>query len=161
MKIGELANATGLSTKTVRYYEAIGLLPEPERLPNGYRRYRPPSVDRLRFIRDAQAAGLSLAEIGLLLEMKDDGESTCGHSLYLLEQHLADMDRRIEELQRARVRLVEIVTHAELVDPRKCDDPNRCQTIQPLDLTPGRKSHHDSDHHQRSRDSLRPLQSQS
>ena len=63
MKIGDLAQQSGLSTKAIRYYEDIGVLPDPERSSNGYRSYDKGVVDRIGFIRDAQAAGLSLTEI--------------------------------------------------------------------------------------------------
>jgi MerR family transcriptional regulator, copper efflux regulator len=129
MRIGELASATGLSTMTVRFYESIGLLPEPDRRPNGYRRYGPEAVDRLGFIKDARATGLTLAEIGLILDMKDEGESTCGHVIFMLEEHLDSLDRQMEELARTRERLVELTGRARSMDPSGCSDPNRCQTI--------------------------------
>mgnify|MGYP001081804194 CR=1 FL=1 len=73
MKIGELAAQTGVTAKTVRYYESIGVLPEPLRGTSGYRDYDAEAVERLRFVRDAQATGLSLAEISSVLELKDAG----------------------------------------------------------------------------------------
>ena len=65
LTIGEVANRAGLRTSAVRYYEEIGILPEPERV-NGRRRYGPEAVERLEVIRFAQAAGLSLDEIRVL-----------------------------------------------------------------------------------------------
>ena len=129
MKIGELANQTGLSTKTIRYYEGIGVLPEAQRLPNGYREYESATIDRLEFIRDAQAAGLSLTEIQWILELRDEGASTCGHTIGLLESHLADIDRQLVELGRTRSRLNKMINAARGLDPAKCTDPNRCQAI--------------------------------
>jgi MerR family transcriptional regulator, copper efflux regulator len=131
VKIGELAMASGFNTRTIRYYENIGLLPEPERLPNGYRRYRKTAVDRLGFIRDARSAGLSLAEIGMILDMKDHGESTCDHVVFLLEEHVRSVDRQIEDLGRARGRLEDLIDRARRMDPSGCLDPNRCQTLTP------------------------------
>lgn len=129
MKIGELAKETGLSTKTIRYYEGIGVLPEAHRLPNGYREYEAATIDRLAFVRDAQAAGLSLTEIQLILELRDEGESTCGHTIVLLESHLADIDRQLVELGRTRSRLNKMIDKAKGLNPATCTDPNRCQTI--------------------------------
>ena len=63
MKIGEIAERGGVSTKTVRYYESIGLMTEPARTTSGYRDYDDDAAQRLIFIRDGQATGLSLAEI--------------------------------------------------------------------------------------------------
>ena len=64
MRIGEVAEQAVVTTKTIRYYESIGILPTPERTPSGYRAYDSKTLDRLRFIRDAQATGLTLTEPG-------------------------------------------------------------------------------------------------
>jgi len=129
MKIGQLAEWTGVSTKAIRYYEQIGVLPEPERAANGYRSYSPTAADRIAFIRDAQTAGLSLLEIQLILDLRDSGETTCGHVIGSLEVHLAEVDRQMEDLKRTRARISEILTKARALDPAECNDPNRCQTI--------------------------------
>jgi DNA-binding transcriptional MerR regulator len=129
MKIGELAERTGVSTKAIRYYENIGVLLEPSRSPNGYRRYGRGSVDRLGFIQDAKSAGLSLLEIQMILELRDSGESTCGHVIAGLEGHLAEVDRQMADLTRTRRRLAEIIERSRSLDPADCNDPNRCQTI--------------------------------
>lgn len=129
MKIGQLAERTGLSAKTIRYYEGLGVLPQPDRAPNGYRRYTPAVAERIAFIQDAQSAGLSLLEIQMILELRDSGESTCGHVIDSLESRLAEVDRQMEELRRTRSRLDEIIGRARSLDPNECSDPNRCQTI--------------------------------
>jgi MerR family transcriptional regulator, copper efflux regulator len=129
MKIGQLAERTGLSTKTIRYYEDIGVLPEPDRAPNGYRSYQPAVAERIAFIQDAQSAGLSLLEIQMILDLRDSGEATCGHVIDSLESRLTEVDRQMEELQRTRSRLTEIIDRARSLDPMDCIDPNRCQTI--------------------------------
>jgi MerR family transcriptional regulator, copper efflux regulator len=129
MKIGQLAESTGLSTKTIRYYEDIGVLPEPDRSANGYRTYQPDVAERIAFIQDAQSAGLSLLEIQMILELRDSGEATCGHVIESLELQLAEVDHQMEELQRTRSRLNEIIVRARSLDPKDCSDPNRCQTI--------------------------------
>jgi MerR family copper efflux transcriptional regulator len=129
MKIGQLAERTGLSTKTIRYYEDVGVLPEPDRAPNGYRSYQPAVAERIAFIQDAQSAGLSLLEIQMILDLRDSGEATCGHVIDSLESRLTEVDRQMEELQRTRSRLTEIIDRARSLDPMDCIDPNRCQTI--------------------------------
>ncbi len=129
MKIGELAESGGVSTKTVRYYEAIGLLAEPDRSPSGYRSYGAEAVERLQFIRDAQATGLSLSEIASVLELKGHGERSCQHTTALLERHLHDLDDQIERLQQARASLSALTARAQQLDPTDCSDPNRCQII--------------------------------
>ena len=129
MKIGELADCAGVSTKTVRYYESIGLLAEPERTPAGYRVYDDAAVERLRFVRDAQATGLTLTEIASVLELKDAGSSSCRHTTDLLERHLTDLDDQIRRLQSARQQLLQLADRARALDPGDCTDPNRCQVI--------------------------------
>ena len=129
MKIGDLAQETGLSTKAIRYYEDIGVLPDPDRSSNGYRSYNSGVVDRIGFIRDAQAAGLSLIEIQLILDLRDKGESTCEHTIELLESHLDDVETQLNELDRTKDRIRGMIVAARQLDPTACDDPNRCQTI--------------------------------
>ncbi len=131
MKIGELGARTGVSTKTVRYYESIGLLPEPDRTPSGYRDYDDEAVERVRFVRDAQATGLSLAEIASVLELKDAGSTSCQHTRALLERHVADLDAQIDRLTEARAELAAMAERAAGLDPGECTDPNRCQVITP------------------------------
>ncbi len=130
MKIGELGQLGGVSTKTIRYYESIGLLDEPARTASGYRAYGESDVERLRFIRDAQSTGLSLSEIASVLELKGSGERSCAHTTALLHRHLADLDAQIERLRAARVTLAELAKRAESLDPAGCTDPNRCQVIE-------------------------------
>ena len=129
MKIGELADRCAVSTKTIRYYESIGVLAEPQRTPSGYRDYSDVAVERLRFIRDAQGTGLTLSEIASVLELKGAGERSCAHTALLLEEHLADIDSQIERLQQARTTLAELSSRAQTLDPAACTDPNRCQVI--------------------------------
>jgi DNA-binding transcriptional MerR regulator len=129
MKIGELAERASVSTKTIRYYESIGLLAEPARTPSGYRDYEDEATERLRFIRDAQATGLTLAEIQSVLELKDSGRNSCAHTRSLLDRHLADLDDQIARLVDARAELVQLADRAGALDPSSCTDPNRCQVI--------------------------------
>ena len=130
MKIGELADQAAVSTKTIRYYESIGLLPEPARTASGYRDYDGEATERLRFIRDAQATGLTLAEIQSVLELKDAGHNSCAHTRSLLERHLADLDAQIARLVDARAELLQLADRAGALDPSACTDPNRCQVIE-------------------------------
>jgi DNA-binding transcriptional MerR regulator len=129
MKIGDLAERVGVSAKTVRYYESIGLLPEPERTASNYRDYGVDATERLRFIRDSQVAGLTLAEVGSILDMKDAGLSTCAHTRDLLHRHLDEIDVQIAALQAQRKEMVALAERADAVDPTACSDPHRCQVI--------------------------------
>lgn len=130
MRIGDLATQTGVTTKTIRYYESVGLLPAPPRTDAGYRDYDHQAAERLRFIRDAQATGLSLNEIQSILELKDSGQGTCDHTKSLLLGHLAELDRQIERLATTRTTLIELTTRVLDLDPTDCTDPARCQVIE-------------------------------
>ena len=129
MKIGELASTAGVSTKTIRYYESIGVLDEPARTDSGYRSYGPAAIERLDFVRQAQSSGLALAEIRSILDIKDRGGQTCAHTKALLRRHLDELDSKIVELQAARVELRQMFERAGALDPADCTDANRCQII--------------------------------
>jgi DNA-binding transcriptional MerR regulator len=96
--IGDLAKRTGMSTKTIRYYEGLGLLSEPQRTESGYRLYSEKDVEGLRFIHGAKALGLSLSEIKQIVGIWSSGSAPCGHVSQLLDEKLASLDRRIAEL---------------------------------------------------------------
>lgn len=98
MTVSQLADQVGTSADTVRYYERIGLLPEPARSAGGYRLFTESDVDRLRFIKRAQRFGLKLEEIGELLEVRDRGLCPCGHARRLLADRLGELDQQIETL---------------------------------------------------------------
>ena len=93
MRIGEAARQSGVRTKTIRYYEGIGLIAEPPREPSGYRSYGEGDVSRLRFIASAKQLGLTLDEIRDILGASDEEQVSCPHVVTLLE---AKRDR-IEE----------------------------------------------------------------
>ncbi len=86
--IGDVAERTGLSAPTIRYYESIGLLAQPARSATGYRRYTESTVEELHFIRKAQGLGFSLDEIGEILQLSRSGQKPCSHVLTLAHQHL-------------------------------------------------------------------------
>jgi DNA-binding transcriptional MerR regulator len=98
--IGEFARRAGLNPKTIRYYEGIGLLPQPPRNGVGYRLYFDEDLSRLRFVQRAKMLGLSLAEVKELIGYADDRH--CGplqeHLLALMEKKLVEVDRRLSEL---------------------------------------------------------------
>lgn len=133
MRIGKLAHNTGTTTKTIRYYEQIGVLPEPDRDTNNYRDYAEEAVDRLNFIRDAQATGLTLTEIASILDLRSHGETTCHHVIDLLERHMAALDKHIKTLRQTRKKLASLTDRARNLNPTDCVDPNRCQTISLVD----------------------------
>lgn len=98
--IGELAQRGGVAIDTVRYYERDGLLHPAARLDSGYRRYGEAELRRLRFIRRAKALGFSLEDIRSLLDIS--AERNVAKVKHAAEARLADIQRRINELQRVR-----------------------------------------------------------
>ena len=77
MRLGDLSAQTDCKTETIRYYEKIGLLPEPARSASGYRDYGDDHLKRLSFIRRCRELGFKIDEIRGLLELVDDGDYTC------------------------------------------------------------------------------------
>jgi len=129
MRIGELAVAAGLPTKTIRYYETIGVLAPPSRTPSGYRAYDRNAIDRLRFVRAAQAVGLTLGEIRSIVALRDRGETPCAHVMDLITARAAEVDQRITELQRLRADLETLARRARQLDPADCDPAHVCHLI--------------------------------
>lgn len=120
MRIGELAAKTGVTAKTIRFWESTGLLVDPTRTPSGYRDYEPEVVDRLEFIRHAQASGLSLGQIRQILEIGDSGDAPCEHVGRVVAERLAEVDSRIAELADARRHLQALARRAAAQDPTDC-----------------------------------------
>lgn len=108
LKIGQVAKATTLTTKTIRYYELLGLLPEPVRTESGYRVYGNNDVERLKFIRKAKTLGLSLTEIKDILTLHAQKQRPCIHVLALLDKKLEEIDIALRELQRFQVELAQL-----------------------------------------------------
>ncbi len=129
MLIGELAERSAVSAKTIRYYEDIGLLSAPERTASGYRDFDEPALDRLAFIRAAQAVGLSLGEIRGIVALRDAGETPCGHVLELLRDRSAKLDQRIAELRSLRAELRRLEERARALDPADCSPRRICHLI--------------------------------
>lgn len=113
MRIGELADRVGVSPKTIRYYESIGVLPEPERTPSGYRDYDGSYGRRLTFIRAAQRLGVTLSEVREILAFRERGEVPCTYVRGVLDAQVSSIDRRIEELRELRGELVELAAVAD------------------------------------------------
>jgi DNA-binding transcriptional MerR regulator len=102
LPIGALARETGVKVPTIRFYEAIGLLPVPDRATNGRRIYGPDAVRRLKFIRHARELGFEVGAIRQLLELADQPEMPCRDVDAVAHAHLADIDSRIARLSALR-----------------------------------------------------------
>ncbi len=99
MQRAELAKRTGCNLETIRYYEKIGLMPDPPRTPSGYRNYDHNHVSRLRFILRARELGFAIEEIQGLLTLVDAGSQTCAEVKERTEKHLADVRAKIADLK--------------------------------------------------------------
>lgn len=102
IRIGELATRLGLPVQTIRYYEREGLLPTPSRTAGNYRLYDQGTVERLTFVRNCRALDMSLEEVRAFLRARDTPEQGCGGINDLVDQHIASIDARIDELQRLK-----------------------------------------------------------
>jgi MerR family copper efflux transcriptional regulator len=131
MRIGEIAGQAGLSTKALRYYERVGLVEAPTRTPSGYRDYDQSILDRLRFIRSAQAAGLTLGEIKGVIAFREQGSPPCGHVLELIDGRAADLDRRIAELRGLRNDLRALADRGRSLSPEACSPDLVCHILNP------------------------------
>jgi MerR family transcriptional regulator, mercuric resistance operon regulatory protein len=103
MTIGQIAKTLDLPISTLRYYEREGLLASPDRSGSGYRLYDEAAVERLAFIRSAQAVGFTLEDIRELLRL--DGDSSCKDVQTLLNRRLAEVETKLADLKRVRTAL--------------------------------------------------------
>jgi len=108
--IGQMAKKAGVNIETIRYYERIGLIPEPPRQSSGYRLYSPDFVKRILFIKRAQTLGFSLKEIAELLDLRVEPDTACGDVRDRVEMKLADIEEKIQTLERLKAILGELVT---------------------------------------------------
>jgi MerR family Zn(II)-responsive transcriptional regulator of zntA len=112
MRIGELAEELRINPKTIRYYERIGLLPDPERSSAGYRLYWDEDRARLEFIRKAKCMGLTLEEVGEILTLRNSGQQPCRHVLQLVEEKIETIDEQLRSLTDLRGELVSLRSEA-------------------------------------------------
>lgn len=129
MQIGHLADAARLATQTIRFYEREGLLPTPAREANGYRVYDDTPLNGLRFIRTAQAAGLTLGEIRSIVDLRDHGDVPCAHVTTLLSGKLDDVRARRSELDALASELEHLLTRGKRLDPGDCSDADVCRVL--------------------------------
>ena len=116
MNIGFVAQETGLPSKTIRYYEEIGLV-RPERGENGYRSFRERDLHKLAFLGRARALGFSIEDCRVLLDLYEDDTRESAQVKEVAKGHLADIDRKIAQLQSMPATLAHLV-HARSGDAR-------------------------------------------
>ena len=108
MNISDVAKASGLPAKTIRYYEEIGLI-EPKRAANGYRAFDDSDLHRLAFIGRARGLGFSIEDCRELMALYADRDRASADVKHLAEEHLARIDARLAELRQMRDTLAQLV----------------------------------------------------
>ena len=114
MRTSDLAAQAGVNPETLRYYERRGLLSRPPRTNGGYRDYPPSALDLLRFVKRSQQLGFTLDEIEELLHLNTGGPEDCDAARALAEHRRADLERRIQDLQRMHDSLADLVATCDL-----------------------------------------------
>ena len=109
LMIGTLARRTGTKVQTIRYYEQIGLMPEPGRTAGGQRRYGEAELDRLAFIRHARQLGFTLEAIRELLDLSDHPGKSCQEADQIARRQLRQVEQRMARLEALRTELERMV----------------------------------------------------
>ena len=107
--IGQAAKASGLSAKMIRHYEDIGLIGKALRSESGYRRYSASELHTLRFIKQARTLGFSIKQIEALLGLWQNQSRSSRQVKALALEHIAELDRKIEEMQAMKAALARLV----------------------------------------------------
>lgn len=115
MRIGELARELEVNPRTLRFYETVGVLPEPDRTAAGYRDYDEDALERVRFIKSAQRLGLALDDIREILAFKERGELPCTYVLSVIDKETDALDRKIAEMEVLRDELRTLRARAQRV----------------------------------------------
>lgn len=129
MRIGELAEASGTTAKALRFYEDKGLVSPAGRTPAGYRDYTEDAIARVDFIHRGKAAGLTLAQIREIVEIRDRGQPPCEHVRDLLEARLTDLDAHISQLVGLRDTIADLRDQADHPEPDTCRADSVCRYL--------------------------------
>lgn len=135
MNIGLAAKRSGVPAKTIRYYESIGLVPEPGRAENGYRSYGQRDVEILRFIHHARRLGFPVKDVAALLALWQDSARASADVKELATRHIAEVERRIAELQALRRTLLDLTERCH--GDHRPDCPILEELAEPATLTAG------------------------
>ena len=129
LRIGQISSIAQVSVKTIRYYEKLGLLQALKRTEGGFRLFSPEVIGRLNFIKRSQNLGLSLTEIGQLLQIHDRGEMPCNEVRHTLQTKIEQIDACIKQLRDLKVELQSLISETKPIKKRKADII--CPIIQP------------------------------
>jgi len=130
MRIGELGLQVGVDPPTIRFYESVGVLPQPGRTAAGYRTYSPADADRLRFVALARSLGLALDDIREILGLRDRGEAPCAYVRDLLDRQAESVEQRIGELERLADELRRLRRRARAHPDIPAGDPCVCHILE-------------------------------
>lgn len=126
--IGRLAKEVGVNVQTIRYYERLKLLAPTARMPSGYRLYGTAEVQRLRFIKNAQAMGFTLHEIAELLNLRVNSAARCGDVQRRAQAKLAQVEAKVHDLEALAWALKDLIR-----DCRAGQPTDRCQILKSLE----------------------------
>ncbi|WP_020593709.1 Cu(I)-responsive transcriptional regulator [Kiloniella laminariae] len=126
MKIGQVSDKSGLPTKTIRYYESIGLIAPAGRTAAGYRAYDKNDLETLKFIQRARSLGFSIQEVSALLMLWNDRNRASAQVKELAKRHVEEIDRKVAELQSMKETL------STLIDKCHGDDRPNCPILNDL-----------------------------
>jgi Cu(I)-responsive transcriptional regulator len=129
--IGEAANASGVSAKMIRHYEALGLLAEARRTQAGYRLYDQNDIHTLRFVRRARDLGFPIKSIERLLGLWRNRRRSSGDVRLIAQQHIAELNQKIDELQAMRRTLERLVRHCHGDERPECPILDDLSTQEP------------------------------
>ncbi|MBT1452145.1 MULTISPECIES: Cd(II)/Pb(II)-responsive transcriptional regulator [Alteromonadaceae] len=137
MKIGQLADKTGLSIQTIRFYERKALLSAPERTQSNYRSYSEEALKQLLFIKQCRALDMTIEEISLVLETRANPESSCESVNATIDKHIDDIEQRVMELNALRQSLISIrSTCADNKKVKECGVLHQLDSIAETRTTP-------------------------
>jgi len=109
--IKDISNITGISSRTIRYYESIGFLSKAKRNKSNYRVYSEEDIKIINFIKKSKLLGFSLEEIRTLLNIKEKGNSPCNKVIELIENHIIEIDKRIIKMINFKNKLQETLNN--------------------------------------------------
>ena len=133
--VGQIARLAGVKPDTLRFYERAGLIPKTARTAGGYRAYGPDAVERLHFIRKAQALGFSLDQVKRILRLRQSGSLPCDYVIELAEQQLKETDLELGRLKQFRAALGRYVRHWKRTAKHDaCAATQFCNLVEEIDV---------------------------
>lgn len=131
LRTGEVAKLAGVNVETLRFYERLGILPEPPRRASGYREYPPETVNLIRFVKRAQELGFSLREVQELLDLRNAPRQATGKVPRLVQAKIDEIDHKIRDLEAMRHALQDLLCACQSKQPRSA-----CPIIESLSGCP-------------------------